>query len=233
MDRYLKKLFRIQKKAQPIDHQSGIEAIASDSTPGEKEQDPSYTRISDIVDLKPQDIAIDCGANVGNITMQMALPGVEVHAFEPNPFAFALLQKKFKDNPNVHCYQKGVYTKNDSMKLYYHESAQQDQVVWSVGSSLLSYKGNVNVHDFVEVAVIDFAEFLRSLKRPVRLVKMDVEGVECDILNYLIDSALLSSIDVLVVETHERKVPELVERTEKLKKRIKELGINNVRFDWI
>jgi FkbM family methyltransferase len=162
----------------------------------------------------------------------MALPGIEVHAFEPNPFAFAILQDRFKDNPNVHCYQKGVYTRNSSMKLYLHESAQQDQVVWSVGSSLLSFKGNVNVDDYVEVAVIDFAEFLRSLKRPAGLVKMDVEGVECDILNYLIDCELISNIGVVVVETHEKKVPELVEKTQKLKQRVKELGINNIRFDW-
>jgi FkbM family methyltransferase len=232
--RYLKKIFRIQTKSQHMNRYAGIKRIVTDSNNAKNEQNSDIlcSTILDIVDLQPQDIAIDCGANVGNVTLQMALPGVEVHAFEPNPYAFAVLQDRFKNNPNVHCYQKGVYTKNASMKLYLHESAQQNQVLWSVGSSLLSYKGNVNVHDFVEVAVIDFAEFLRSMKRPVKLVKMDIEGVECDILNYLIDCGLISNVGVIVVETHERKVPELVERTAKLKQRVMELEIKNVRFDW-
>jgi FkbM family methyltransferase len=203
-----------------------------DNLQSEQKAGEFYSRISDIIRLKPRDIAIDCGANVGDVTVQMALPGVEVHAFEPNPYAFSLLQNRFKDNPNVHCYQKGVYIKNDVMQLYMHKNASQDQILWSTGSSLLSFKGNINVNDYVKVNVIDFAEFLRSMRRRVRLVKMDVEGVECDILNHLIDCGLVSVIDVIVAEMHDRKVLELAEKTKKLKQRVKELGIKNIRFDW-
>src|SRR5215213_9742927 len=35
--------------------------------------------------LKPGDLAIDCGANVGEITARMRASGATVYAFEPNP----------------------------------------------------------------------------------------------------------------------------------------------------
>ena len=44
--------------------------------------------------LKAGDIALDCGANVGKITVPMAQTGAAVYAFEPNPHAFAKLKEQ-------------------------------------------------------------------------------------------------------------------------------------------
>src|SRR5690348_12928173 len=41
--------------------------------------------------LGPGDIAIDLGAHVGTITERLARTGATVHAFEPDPDAFAIL----------------------------------------------------------------------------------------------------------------------------------------------
>ena len=58
---------------------------------------PELDRVVDIAAfhrLGPGDVAIDCGANLGAITRIMARGGAEVHAFEPNPDAYAVLKAR-------------------------------------------------------------------------------------------------------------------------------------------
>src|SRR3546814_4893063 len=58
---------------------------------------PTQGAMRDFLDaakrLRPGDIAIDCGANVGRFTRPIAEGGATVHAFEPNPDAFAELSR--------------------------------------------------------------------------------------------------------------------------------------------
>jgi FkbM family methyltransferase len=56
---------------------------------------------------------------------------------------------------------------------------------------LLEFKSNVNKDKFVDVEIIDLIEFIGSLNQKVKLLKMDVEGVECKILKKLIDTDLI------------------------------------------
>jgi FkbM family methyltransferase len=184
------------------------------------------------VKLKKSDIAIDCGANVGAITENLCKSGATVYAFEPNPYAFQVLLKKFSNKPNVHCIQKGVLDCNDNLKLYLHEFSDQDQVFWSDGSSLLDFKKNILKNKYVEVEVIDLSEFIDSLNAKIKLIKMDVEGVECRILKKLINSGQISKIGHIFVETHDHKIPELKAETDEIRAIIKERDIKNVRLDW-
>jgi len=87
--------------------------------------------------IKSGDICIDCGANVGTITELMSKHGAIVHSFEPNPHAFNVLKEKFKDNNNIYLYNKGVWDRNTKTKLYFHEHSDDDEVMWSTGSSIL------------------------------------------------------------------------------------------------
>src|SRR5688572_27536783 len=86
-------------------------------------------------DLKEGDIYIDCGANIGQEIELVADNGVEVYAFEPNPHPFKILQERFGKYPNVHLYQQAVLDKNSKLKLYMHEQSNEDQLLWSIGSS--------------------------------------------------------------------------------------------------
>jgi FkbM family methyltransferase len=184
------------------------------------------------IKLKAADIAIDCGANVGVVTALLCRTGATVYAFEPNPFAFERLKKRFSSNPNIHCFQKGVLDKNGTMRLYLHELSDQDEVKYSTGSSLLDFKGNVLADKFIEVEIIDLTEFIESLHRRVKLLKMDVEGVECRILNKLIDTGIINSIDHVFVETHDRKTPALKPETDQLRERLRKQKLSHVNLDW-
>ena len=184
------------------------------------------------INLTPSDIVIDCGANIGKVTKYLAKAGSTVYAFEPNPFAFEVLKNNLSSHRNVHCIQKGVSDENTVLKLYMHENSGQDEVKWSVGSSFLENKGNVLGNKYEEIEVIDFCEFIESLGSRVKIVKMDIEGVECKILQKLIDSGTIDKIEHIFVETHDKQMPELKEHTDKIRKAIKEKNLNNINLDW-
>jgi FkbM family methyltransferase len=186
----------------------------------------------DRVRARKGDICIDCGANVGEVTEVLARRGATVYAFEPNPHAYAVLSERFADRPNVHCRGEGVYDREDELKLHLHESSDEDEVYWSTGSSLLASKGNVLEDKYVTVPVIDLSAFIRSLEQDVKILKIDVEGAECDILRKMIDEGTLERCERVFVETHDHKMPELVEATDRLREEMRSRGFDHVNLDW-
>lgn len=178
------------------------------------------------------DIAFDCGANVGEITRQMADQGARVYAFEPNPYVFRILKERFQNNDNVICLPQGVFDKNCRQRLYFHKNSDADEVYWSQGTSLLDFKGNVNKKKFIEVELIDLSEFIEKLGQRIKLLKLDVEGVEYEILNKLIDTKIYNLIDLILVETHEKKIPELHSKHQALLEKLKKEKITNIDLTW-
>jgi hypothetical protein len=74
---------------------------------------------------------------------------------------------------------------------------------FSEAASLVRDDKSVDCENSVEVEVVDFPAFLVSLNRDVRLIKMDIEGSEWDLLEALLDHPVLDRIDCIFVETHE------------------------------
>ena len=198
------------------------------------EKTPAYEAQKQLVSIKltKDDIVFDCGANVGNVTHHLCKSGATVYCFEPNPYAFEVLQNRFSNMQNVHCIQKGVSDKNGRMKLYLHEHSDKNEIHWSTGSSLLEFKYNVLSDKYVEVEIIDLCEFIESLNRRIRILKMDVEGVECAIIRKIINSGIVDKIDYAFVETHDHKIPELKEETNAIRELIQQQGIENINLDW-
>ena len=62
-------------------------------------------------------IAIDCGANIGELTQSFLKQGGLVYAFEPNKAAYEYLHKRAVNLPQVKCYNKAVSDKSGTMKL--------------------------------------------------------------------------------------------------------------------
>ena len=157
--------------------------------------------------LKSGSVAIDCGANVGEISYKMARTGAKVYAFEPNPFAFERLVSRTKAFSNVECINKGVWDRNTKTSLYFHQQAKNDDAFWSFGSSIMKNKGNVDQSRSVEVELIDLTEFIEKLGKPVDLLKIDIEGGEYDVVGDI--TVLAGRIGQLLVEFHHcyRSVP--------------------------
>ncbi len=183
--------------------------------------------------LGPGDIAIDCGANVGEITVKLAKTGASVYAFEPNPYAFGKLQDKTRGLQNVVCLNKGVWDRNTTTRLYFHREAGKNQEFWSFASSIFQTKSNVDPDHFIDTEMIDLAEFISHLNKPVSLLKIDIEGAECEVLEKILLTGIHKKIKLTLVETHDRKIPGLQEKTNRIRSRIKELDINNIKLSWL
>ena len=194
-------------------------------------------KVSDLNDyielIKSEDIIIDCGANVGNIIYPFAEIGCRIYAFEPNPYAYQKLQNKFKKYDHIYCITKAISTVNSTARLYFHENSNNDEYYWSTGSSLLKYKNNVMKNKYISVETINFSEFIKSLNQTVKIIKMDIEGAEIDVINQLINDETYKLIGQLFVETHEKKIPELFTKTNLLRKRLKDLKIDNINLNWV
>jgi FkbM family methyltransferase len=179
--------------------------------------------------LRPGDLAIDLGAHIGNLTAAMAATGATVHAFEPEPHAFAKLAARFADAPNVVLHQ--VAASDRDGRTLMHRPASQSQDRPSRAASIARRDRKMNLTDGVEVPTIDFAAFLLRLPSRVRLIKMDIEGAEWAVLRALFDRAL-DRFDILFVETHERFDPALLAEARRLQRLAASLERPYVNLYW-
>jgi FkbM family methyltransferase len=175
--------------------------------------------------IGPGDIAIDCGANVGDYTIILARSGATVHAFEPDPVAFDELTARTSGLANVVLHNQAVSNTSGLTRLYLHEARSRDPLFASTGSSLLSTKTNVNTETFVEVEAIRFSDFLSGIGT-VAILKIDIEGHEIEVINDLIDTGAIQNVQLAFVELHDKKNPHLAVATQNLRSRIQKTGIN-------
>lgn len=138
--------------------------LASGETPYEPEMLVVMARR-----LQPGDLVLDVGANIGNHTLYLAAAGCRVYAFEPNLHLCDALNESielngFRGRLEVQTVALGA---EDGVAHFTEEIAE------NLGAqSLEPGKGEI------ELKRIDSFEF----DHPVRAVKIDVEGMEMDVL---------------------------------------------------
>lgn len=187
--------------------------------------------------LRPGDTVVDCGANVGDVSVRLAATGATVIAFEPDPYAFGKLTERLAGCANVTLYQQAVSTEAGSLRLMRAANFDDNPKGGSVKSTLLTGGRGISEEGSIEVEVIDFVAFLRSLvakSGPVALVKMDIEGAELALLGEMDKAGLLADIRCLVAETHERKFKDLRSDYRALRDSFTEkYASQHVNLDWI
>jgi len=176
-------------------------------------------------------LAIDCGANVGDVTGVLVRDGLCVIAFEPDPLAFERLQGRFGKHPRVTLYQKAVGASAGTLQLYRTPQANAGDISHTISSTLFPHD-IVEAAEGVTVEVVDLPAFLRSLDEPVALLKLDVEGAETEIVQALLDGGH-EHLQHVLVETHERLIPELADQTRALRERVRREGLSKFDLDWL
>lgn len=183
--------------------------------------------------LNKNHTVIDLGANRGWVTECLARSGAHVFAFEPNSDAFVDLKKVASRYTNVTAIQKAAGTKNRTIKLFHHTETGRSNEDHTQSSSLLKDKKNVSLDHFEKVVEIDFAKFIRDLNCQIEILKIDIEGFEVELINHLLDQNVLNVVRKIYLETHEKKIPDLYEKTQKLKNRIKRNSLEEKFFyEW-
>ena len=176
---------------------------------------------------------IDLGANVGAYTRRMALVAERVIAFEPDPFAFAVLRARVADLDNVSIENAAAGTSDGAALLYRHPRFDRDPASYSESSSLISGKNNVSEEKAIEVRQVDFIEYLDGLDEDIAILKIDVEGAEVDLLEALLERPdLLERIDHVFVETHESRIPDHEPRVQSLRARVRGMERPRINLYW-
>jgi FkbM family methyltransferase len=187
--------------------------------------------------LRPGDVVVDCGANRGDITAQLAVEGVVVHAFEPDPYNIVKLRDRFAGAPNVHLHAAAVGTEAGSIRLMRAANWDANPELASVKSTIVPGGANIAGDAGIDVELIDFPAFLRGLIAShgrVAFVKMDIEGAELDLLEAMLAQGLFADIQLTVAETHERKFRALRPRFAALRENVAAAyPPTRVNLDWI
>jgi FkbM family methyltransferase len=124
---------------------------------------------------QPGGCAVDVGANLGLYAYAMARVHVEVHAFEPNPVVTRALQAW--RNPRVHVHAVALASEQTTATLRIPVQDGMPLTGWaSLGSGRLP---SANSYEELQVTTKTLDEFAL---RDVRLIKIDVEGYEVEVL---------------------------------------------------
>ncbi len=172
---------------------------------------------------------IDLGANVGDVTRHALSYGMKVIAFEPDPTALETLTRRFGNDRRVTIFPKAVG--GSARKAILHQSPDTQNIRMTEWSSLFEVPAHAKGREF-EIEVIDLVEFLKAVREPIAIVKMDIEGAEAECIEAMLDDGVHRSIGRILVETHERLSPDLAVRIRALRDRISREGITNIDLDW-
>jgi FkbM family methyltransferase len=128
------------------------------------------------LELRPDELVFDLGASVGWYTLllsRIAPRGVEIHAFEPDPWVCGLLQENVSRNRAgmVTVVPAAVGAAQGTAMLYRYGSRRRQRSGW-----LPAARG-----DSMEVPMVRLDDYCRDNalnRRPVGLVKIGLQGFE-------------------------------------------------------
>ena len=131
--------------------------------------------------LKPGDVFVDAGANIGYFTVlgaKLVGPGGRVVAVEAHPATVEILRRNviingFRDSVSV--WHRAAWSEATDLKFHQRQHFAANSSVASVGSDGLSALGDTEV--VVEVPAVALDDLLADLPR-VDVLKVDVEGAE-------------------------------------------------------
>ena len=128
-----------------------------------------YTRGK--VDLRPGDIVLDCGANIGEFAVASQRRGAIVHAFEPDPKEYRALQMNAADG--IVCVNAALW-KTETKLEFFLQNSTGDSSLFRPAPQVTS----------VSVDAIRLDDYLdRHLpNRTIRLLKLEAEGAEPEVL---------------------------------------------------
>jgi FkbM family methyltransferase len=187
--------------------------------------------------LKPGDLALDLGANMGDIAARLVETGADVVAYEPDPLTFDKLTQRFDGVGNITLVNAAVGVGSGTVHLMRADNYAANPAGASVKSTILDGGRGIDSANAVPVPLLDFPKLITDFaatRGKVAFVKMDIEGAELDILEAMHRDKLFSKVRCLVAETHERKFKDLRPRYHALRAEIAaHYHPGRVNLDWI
>jgi len=172
-------------------------------------------------------LILDLGANRGDFSKWALDQGATVIAFEPDKDAYLQLIKRLNKFENFFPLNSAVSNKTGLGKFYFHKNKKIDPIGFSISSSLLENKPNIDNSFFNSVLCIDLEVLIKDL--PIKLIKIDIEGAEALIWPTIKQN--YQNIEYLLLEIHKTIDKDL---TSEIKLFIEQNGLQNKwRTDWL
>jgi FkbM family methyltransferase len=176
--------------------------------------------------LGPDDIFVDIGANFGLHTLYASTilkNGGQVYAFEPLPQNIALLEKHIRLNKrsNVTIF-KGAVSNSDKEYLEFYFPEED----FLQTGALKPHTGASNKIQVKNHRLDDLAD---QWNKPVKLIKIDVEGAEMDVLKSA-KNILSKWHPDLLIEIHGFALPNFGYTSDQLLKFLTDLGYTEERY---
>ena len=185
--------------------------------------------------LGPNHVVIDCGANIGEITCQLAPTGAEIHSFEPDPYSFSRLEGNCSAFENVTLHNKAVGVGSGALTIYRKKGFESDPEWFSLTTSAIVNPKAIDKMEAVEVEFIDLEGFIQEkldAGRDVAFLKMDIEGGELEILERFVQTDVLTKVRSTAVETHAWLFDDGKKRFSALRKIARKRPDFNLDLDW-
>jgi FkbM family methyltransferase len=138
--------------------------------------------------IKPGDIVFDVGAHVGYMTLyflKLVGAGGTVYAFEPAPPNLIYLSRNLCGRPNAFLVEKGVGRTSGRLELYVDDlSGQNSSFIpnFDVLAQNAQAAGLPPTVERVTADVVSLDDFAESEGAVPSFLKIDVEGLEYDVL---------------------------------------------------
>ena len=172
-------------------------------------------------------LILDLGANRGDFSKWALDQGASVIAFEPDKDAYLQLIKRLNKFENFFPLNSAVSNKTALSKFYFHKNKKIDPIGFSISSSLIEEKANIDNSFFNSVLCIDLEVLIKEL--PIKLIKIDIEGAEALIWPAIKQNH--QNIEYLLLEIHKTINKDLTNEIELF---IKQNSLQNKwRTDWL
>jgi len=156
--------------------------------------------------VRPGDVVIDCGANLGEVAMICAGLGAEVHAFEPDPSEFKALAANAEAMEGISAHQIALWNETGELDFF---------PMNDTGDSSLIDPGSGATPIKVAARRLDDLSDLLPKDTRIRLIKLEAEGAEPEILEGARET--LARVDYVTVDmgperglTQDNTVPQVV-----------------------
>jgi FkbM family methyltransferase len=149
-------------------------------------------------------LIFDVGANCGQTAWQYRnlFPNAQIYCFEPQPDLCRELENRFRDDPRISVYACAVGATEGTANFYLNaKRATSSLLAPDVAHLSPSYLPMLRNEEICPVRVITVDSFAASRNlRHIDLLKMDIQGGECEALHGATELLANSAIDLIYSE---------------------------------
>ncbi|MES2803323.1 MAG: FkbM family methyltransferase [Bdellovibrionota bacterium] len=171
-------------------------------------------------DLDKNSVVFDLGGYLGEFSEKIGrMYGSQVYMFEPIAKFYTLAKNNLQILPQVKTFQLGLGKENKTDTFFLSDNATS------------AFVGQQT--DKEEVKIVNVIDFMKEHKiEKVDLIKINIEGGEFDILEYLIDQNYISRFVNIQVQFHDF-VPDASARRELIRQKLAKTHACTYEYDFI